>query len=639
MMPSTTASNLLTLCALCVPCAFAQSLDEPKYGPVQAEFIKHINVRQLAKDDTVFARVTLAWAGPHCSLREGAMLEGKVVQAESHKGRTGSKLAVAFNTAQCNGTDMEPFPLVMAAVADTPIDWKTLPDSQFRMPISFSNPHGNGLLPGMGSAAAGDTYDTHVEMMGIIHRFPMSPRVKPGDVIGIKGYSLDVGGGPEHSSVLGAKGHDVSLSAYSQILLVPASAVFEAAAPFAMPKVVPAEAAAPIAPAAAPAVNELEVCAPPGCAVDLPVNPAELLGHDAASIAVRPLGYVPRSNKVLDDFDHEEAIAWLGPHQLLFVFNPHLLVKRASGSGTARVLRAVLLNTVSRSIVRAVDWEIADRNEYLWRLAGGRVLAHVGNELRVYGANLDVERRIPLAGPLAFVRTSPNGEVLAVATKYERHSRELHEKLRDDTGWEPEEDVQVSILNRDFDQVAQGATTSTLQPPTLLNEGQAKLLAQPGLHYRIAMTAWDNKTTTLARFKSYCTPELSSIAPDLLFLLSCDVDGAAMHYRAIRADGKMLLHGDHIHGDLAHDAAGGTDSFAVKVVRAERTIAPGGGFKPSELASQEVRVFRASDGKRLMTARVKDPVASHGTYALSPDGTQLAVLSESQISFFVVPGS
>src|SRR3974377_458143 len=105
---------------------------------------------------------------------------------------------------------MEPLALVMAAVADTPIDWKTLPDSQFRMPISFSNPHGNGMLPGMGGASAGDTYNTHVEMMGIIHRFPMNPKVNPGDVIGIKGYTLDVGGGPEHSSVLAAKGHDVS---------------------------------------------------------------------------------------------------------------------------------------------------------------------------------------------------------------------------------------------------------------------------------------------------------------------------------------------------------------------------------------------------------------------------------------------
>jgi hypothetical protein len=40
-----------------------------------------------------------------------------------------------------------------------------------------------------------------------------------------------------------------------------------------------------------------------------------------------------------------------------------------------------------------------------------------------------------------------------------------------------------------------------------------------------------------------------------------------------------------------------------------------------------------------MSAHVKDPVASHGTYALSPDGSQLAVLSETQISFFAVPAS
>jgi hypothetical protein len=55
------------------------------------------------------------------------------------------------------------------------------------------------------------------------------------------------------------------------------------------------------------------------------------------------------------------------------------------------------------------------------------------------------------------------------------------------------------------------------------------------------------------------------------------------------------------------------------------------------LESEEVRVYRAGDGKRILTIRVKDPVASRDVFALSPDGDQLAVLSESAIKFFPVP--
>src|SRR5438067_424957 len=81
-----------------------------------------------------------------------------------------------------------------------------------------------------------------------------------------------------------------------------------------------------------------------------------------------------------------------------------------------RVIRAVLLDTQTHTVARAVDWEITDTRRYLWLLDGNRILVHVGNELRVYGPGLKVERSILLSGPLAFVRIAPNGELLAMAT-------------------------------------------------------------------------------------------------------------------------------------------------------------------------------------------------------------------------------
>jgi hypothetical protein len=176
-------------------------------------------------------------------------------------------------------------------------------------------------------------------------------------------------------------------------------------------------------------------------------------------------------------------------------------------------------------------------------------------------------------------------------------------------------------------------------PPTLLNEGQVKLLAQPKMRYRLAIDTWDAKTTTtLARFESRCTPELASVAPDLLFLLSCNIVDGSTEYRVLRADGKMLLRGKAGPHEVSHEAAGNNrqGAFAVKVVYAEREISPSADFKAADLEAQEVRIYRA-DGKRLAAVRVSEPVPSHGGYALSPDGSQLAVLSGSQIDLFPVP--
>lgn len=629
------------LIAACLSRGVCQPPDQLYRGPVQAEFLKHLNVRQLSLGDTVFAQVTLGWEGPNCAMRPGAILEAKVELADRHKVRSQSRLALSFVRGQCNGSAMVPLNLVLAAVADPPADWKVVPNTEFRMPVSFSNPHASGMLAGIGSAAAGDTYSTNIELTGIIHRFPMSPKVRPGDVIGIKGLKLDIGTGPDRSSVLLAGDHDVALSAFTQVLLVPASLAFETGKP-SLARIAADPAAIPPLlkpPPAAPApVNNFEICAPPGCAVDLPLAAHEIEGHSATSIAVAPLGYALRPRKYLENFDDEDALAWLGPGQLLFAFNPHPLIPRASvGAGTSRVIRAVLLDAQNRTVLRALDWQIGDAKRYLWPLGGARILVHVGNELRVYGPGLEVERTLPLAGPLAFVRIAPSGQLIAVATLRERHTPELHAQLRKDLSAEPEEDLDVAILNESFKLVASTSTISGLQPPTLLNEGQVKLLARPSRGYRLAMSTWQKTETTLAHFESMCTPQLSSIAPDLLFLLSCDAMTGDTQYRVLSPDGRLVLRGTAGPHEVGFDAAGSGPVFAMKLVHASRDLAFGADFNAHDLDSADVRVYRAQDGKRLLSVRLNDPSTSLRSYALSPAGSQLAVLSASEIKLFAVP--
>jgi len=457
---------------------------------------------------------------------------------------------------------------------------------------------------------------------------------------------LDIGTGPNQSSVLTTKNRDLSLDAYTQFLLVPDALVSGRGAASLLSES-PSPDVNPTAPVSAPPspptpINNINVCAPPGCVVDRPVTVNELINRDTASIPTLPLGYAARPQKVLGDFGDDEMLAWLGSRELLLAFNRHPLIHRSGDSVSGeprRVIRAVLLDAQTHSVVRAVDWDITDTQRYLWPIGTNRILVHVGNELRVYREGLELEHSIPLAGPLAFVRISPNGELLTFATLRERHSAELHAKLRDEVGEEPEEDVEVAMLDKEFSTIAQTSATSRLQPPTLLNEGQVKIYSQPNMQFRVALKTWDNKNVSLARFSSRCTPELFSVAPDLLFLLSCDPATNATNYRLLGADGKLLLSGEAGPRDIGHGAAGNRDAarFAIGVVHAIRELSPGIEFRTSELESQEVRVYRAGDGKRLLAVRVNNPVASHDTYALSPDGSQLAVLSDSQIKFFPVP--
>jgi hypothetical protein len=280
-----------------------------------------------------------------------------------------------------------------------------------------------------------------------------------------------------------------------------------------------------------------------------------------------------------------------------------------------------------------------DHRQYLWPLADGRVLVHVGSELRVYGEGLKIQNRVPLDGPLAFVRVTPDGSFMAVGVLRERHTPELHAALRENLNDDPEEDVSILVLNRTFETIAKSTAQSNLIAPTLLNEGQVTLAAQSNLRYRISMVTWDNHASVLARFVSSCTPQLSSIAPDLLFLVSCDKQNGGREYRVLRANGKLALKGDSTLNECGHAAEGSAnqEAFVVKIVQSTLPVPPGAPMSAAQFSSEELRVYHAADSKRLLSVRAGPPSLSRDGYALAPDASQLAVLTRDQLTVYSVP--
>ena len=334
-----------------------------------------------------------------------------------------------------------------------------------------------------------------------------------GMVSGIRGLKLSVGTGPDNSSVLTSKNHDVSLEKHTLLLLVPAQGTIPRApvSPGGAQPTSPDDSGGGGTPAsdagtavqAPPLIDDIEVCEPPQCSLALPSGHAIDEAKAEAAISIRELGYAARPQRMMNRFDNDEALAWLGPRQLLVAFNPHILASRhvlGPSGPTVRVIRAALVDTQTHRVSRTVDWELPDNRQYLWPLAASHVLVHVGSELRVYGEGLKIQNRLSLEGPLAFVRVTPDGSFIAVGVLHERHSPELHAQLSESLGEDPEEDVNVVVLNSNFETIAQSTVRSGVMAPTLLNEGQAKLLALPNKRYRVAMLTWDDKSWTVARF-------------------------------------------------------------------------------------------------------------------------------------------
>jgi len=621
-------------------------------GPVHAQLIRYINVRHLQTGSSVFLRVSADWTGVNCTLRQGAIIEGKVESAAPRaKGRKGSELALSFSKAQCSGAQMAPLDLVLAAVSYVPEGHENVyPVVRFmRTPgVQSAGPGASagGNLPLTEAAAEQTVFTKSVEFRSM--REARRPRnVNAGDVYGVKGVRMQLGAGPHHSSLLTADKGDLALEEHTEFLLVPATVTFvpaanswssspaHSAAGAESAETLKAGSAAPVA------AEEFEPCAPPACTTDLSGGTEQVAGHPASSIALPALGYAPRRQTLISELDHDDALAWIGRDRLLVAFNPHKLIDRdrTSADGRSlRAIRAVLLDTAQKRVVSTANWEISDSGRYLWQLSGDRLLAHVAHALVVYDAQLRPVARLPLAGPLDFVRVSPDGEVIAEAVLKERHSAELHARLREDLGHEPQEDVDVLILDNNFKTMAHASTTSDIVPPTLLNEGQLNVLAQPNHRYRLSMLAWDNQERTLARFSSACMPQLSTFAPDLVMVRSCEKTYGAPEIRVLRADGQVLMRGKPEVGEMGHEAKGNvaSRSFAVKVLHTAHALSPNAEFAGSDLNAVELRVYRARDGKRLAVVRADEPAPSHDGYCLSPDGSQVAVLAGGQIDIFPV---
>ncbi|WP_348262395.1 hypothetical protein P8935_21680 [Telmatobacter sp. DSM 110680] len=612
--------------------------------PVEAELLSHINAHTLKTGSSVYARVVVDWLGPGCTLHKGATLEAEVRSVVPHSSRVSkSEIALAFQKAQCGRSELGSLTLVLAAVA-APEDTE-LGSVTTDLPTTVGASSGTGRLR---------SFDQQVDPLLLnVHRFPAVPSLASGSVLGIRGLKLTPGTGAENNSVLWRSGHDVELNVNTRLLLVlnPYSSSRPHLTGLAKPieagnnptglvvRTQPAEPGQLVTPS-------WDACAPPTCSLVSSAHEAGI-GAQGTGIHVDVEGFAPRLRQEIVGPVQDEAIAYLGPSQLLIAFNPHTLIPRggAGSSAAVRVVRAALIDVSSHKITRSVDWRLSDNRQFLWALPRNRVLLHVGNELRLCGKDLKAESRFAISGDLAFVRISPDGKTFAVGITQERYAPELRAKLRNSLGEDPEEDVQVLILNERFETIATTTSTSNRLPPTLLNEGQVKLFLQSvpggfsGKRYQLELRTWEDQRQILAKFASTCTPAVSSFDPDLLLLVTCSIANGARDYRILRPNGSFVLNGQSLLQELGHGASGESESraFVIRIFEADEPILPGETFHPAELQSARLDIYHSQDGKRIFSVHVKDPSPSVGDYAISSGAGQLAVLTRTGIDIYAIP--
>lgn len=124
-----------------------------------------------------------------------------------------------------------------------------------------------------------------------------------------------------------------------------------------------------------------------------------------------------------------------------------------------------------------------------------------------------------------------------------------------------------------------------------------------------------------------------------MFLVSCDKENEEFEYRVLGPNGNLTLKGSANLNEFGYAAEGSAnhEDFVVKTVQSTRPITAGVLFSAADFSSEELRVYRAADGKRLLSVRIGSPSSSRDGFALAPDGSELAVLNRDQIAVYSVP--
>ena len=222
-----------------------------------------------------------------------------------------------------------------------------------------------------------------------------------------------------------------------------------------------------------------------------------------------------------------------------------------------------------------------------------------------------------------------------MGTLHERYTRESHDQLYNALGYEPEEDVDVRLYDRSFTLLLTTRQTTSNPIPVLSDDGELRVTSAGRDRWRIVDYLWNRSERTIATTTSACHPMISAPIPDSLFLKGCNSQPMQNWYRMLRLDGHPILKARGTSQELEQSSSSSNGSeFAIRVVRSIQSKARGERFHKEDLHEQEISIYRIADGKRLFITVDPSVSLAEQSFALSPDGQQLAVLSNANISLY-----
>ena len=361
-------------------------------------------------------------------------------------------------------------------------------------------------------------------------------------------------------------------------------------------------------------------------------------------IPVTPLGYIAPSSFYLTSRLSSVSLDFLDDQHLLFTFHLPGLMKRLPDERSQdedQVIRAVVLELPDGKVVAKADWRMHDRSRYLWWLGNGRILVRQRNDLLLTDKSLELHPYINSEAALEAVQISPDRRLIVMESEGKKQNPQTVASLADPPPEAPSDDkpVQIYILQTDTRRVIARAETLNPVDVPMLEDGHLLSVPSTQNHWLVRFAPFKGEERTLTELDSNCHPTEEPVSRDVALVITCPRSSNDHMVRAVNLEGKtlwqQLWQSRYIWPtfQLSQDGS----RFAYSSLEVSHPVGTMDPIDETNIRGQMVGVFDTISG-RLRLAKNATPILSAGqNYALSPDGSEFAILREGAVEVYKLP--
>ncbi len=355
----------------------------------------------------------------------------------------------------------------------------------------------------------------------------------------------------------------------------------------------------------------------------------------ATQIDLSSVGYEQFSQMARRSGAANVSLDFIDRDHVLFTFNSKKLVRRLPDCPPThddRMVHAAIFEVSSSRVLRQTDWYLHDSRPYVWTLGSGRMLLRKANSLFVLDSNLSETTLWTSPDDLLWVSVTPDGKQIFTET-----SKEASPSARNGS----KSRIQIEFRDADSLAVQRVIRSAKVANMEAVSSGFASVVAgASGRVWLVRFGPGEQQRANIARVRTRRVPDILYPSSNTLLIGrdSSKVPGYSVSMFTVTGNRlwQQRWNAHRYYPTLARSENG--SRFAVGTLAlVDSSLPPVEGEQMPEGLLQGIEVLDTASGTHVFSTSASPVVLQGHNFALSPDGSRLAVLRGGVIDFYELP--